>query len=403
MPAPPSQVQWYLARDGQQYGPLSEAELNKFVELGYSLPTDLLWREGFPDWRPAMVVFPQHRPAHPPQPAPSPSPALAAAQDAKARRIGQQQSRARTASAPPQHAGEDHLELRPDRRPRRGAFRKVVLTLLFFAALGAAAWFAYEHRAELMRLVRSMPTSITTAIPVGTFEAGDRKILETSPLKGFSGTPETVDAGLQTTALWRVIKRDFPDWYAERLKEAVAFANENKDETQIGLYVARALVNLRRQQIDRALSASAPRLKEMAAKFLHSVSQLQKDSAAACYALIAQGEASPAIVSLLLGSAHTAHLQAQMTSVFEGIAEGRKTPRVYPAVKREDFDLLASELKRRGWTQADWQLFTSNLPRAEPEKACQLMHDWFSAQLALTDSDAQLRLLVETLRVTFAG
>jgi hypothetical protein len=89
--------------------------------------------------------------------------------------------------------------------------------------------------------------------------------------------------------------------------------------------------------------------------------------------------------------------------VFEGIADGRKTPRVYPSVKREDFDLLAAELKRMGWTQTDWQTFTTSLSSAAPDKACQLVHDWFSAQLGLKDGDAQLRLLVETLRVTLSG
>src|SRR5215468_4613473 len=58
MPAPSSQHQWYLAREGQQYGPLSDPELAKFVELGHLQPTDLLWREGFSDWRPALAVFP---------------------------------------------------------------------------------------------------------------------------------------------------------------------------------------------------------------------------------------------------------------------------------------------------------------------------------------------------------
>src|SRR5215470_15893265 len=76
MSAQASQTQWYLARDGQQFGPLSDSELAKFIELGHMQPTDLLWREGFPDWRPAMVVFPQ-RP-HVAQAAPrSPQPAPA--------------------------------------------------------------------------------------------------------------------------------------------------------------------------------------------------------------------------------------------------------------------------------------------------------------------------------------
>src|SRR5262249_19333315 len=62
MPAPSSQNQWYLARDGQQYGPLTDPELAKFVELGHLQPTDLLWREGFAEWRPALAVFPPQGP-----------------------------------------------------------------------------------------------------------------------------------------------------------------------------------------------------------------------------------------------------------------------------------------------------------------------------------------------------
>jgi hypothetical protein len=30
----PEPVEWYLARDGQQYGPLSDAEMTKFRKLG---------------------------------------------------------------------------------------------------------------------------------------------------------------------------------------------------------------------------------------------------------------------------------------------------------------------------------------------------------------------------------
>jgi hypothetical protein len=53
------QIEWYLARGGQQYGPLSESEMRKFIELGHLRPTDLVWSQGFKDWQPAKVVFPQ--------------------------------------------------------------------------------------------------------------------------------------------------------------------------------------------------------------------------------------------------------------------------------------------------------------------------------------------------------
>lgn len=69
-------IEWYLARDGQQHGPLSAAELDKFIELGHLKPTDLLWRAGFDDWRSATEVFPPLPPQAPPPPMPAaPAPA----------------------------------------------------------------------------------------------------------------------------------------------------------------------------------------------------------------------------------------------------------------------------------------------------------------------------------------
>jgi hypothetical protein len=43
------------------------------------------------------------------------------------------------------------------------------------------------------------------------------------------------------------------------------------------------------------------------------------------------------------------------------------------------------------------------LARANPAKVCQLVHDWFAAQLGLKDADMQLRLLVDSLKPVVAG
>ncbi len=50
-------IHWFIARDGRQHGPVSDMEMRKLVELGHLRHTDLLWRQGFPDWRPAPTVF----------------------------------------------------------------------------------------------------------------------------------------------------------------------------------------------------------------------------------------------------------------------------------------------------------------------------------------------------------
>ena len=54
-------LQWYIARDQQEYGPVSDAELEELIELGHLQPTDFLWREGFPNWCSTLVLFPTRK------------------------------------------------------------------------------------------------------------------------------------------------------------------------------------------------------------------------------------------------------------------------------------------------------------------------------------------------------
>ena len=62
MTAQQPDIQWYIARDGEQHGPLSDVEMRTFVAQGHLKPTDLIWRPGFADWRPAPAVFPFQAP-----------------------------------------------------------------------------------------------------------------------------------------------------------------------------------------------------------------------------------------------------------------------------------------------------------------------------------------------------
>lgn len=385
-----SQTQWYLAREGQQYGPLTEAEMARFIELGHLQPTDLLWREGFPDWRPALVVFPARKPG-----------VAGSALPRGANRVGTAIEPRRNRSFEVQVRDHDPAfeEARPAPEKRGGAFKRVVRLLLLLALIGGGGSFAYTYRAQLM----DYATAVTSTEP--RIEPPSQQSLEVPPLKGLANPPGGLDAALQATALWRVLKREFPDWYGERLKEIAALAAQNKDDAAIAQQVARELVAFRRQQVNFALAASLPRLKLVASTFYDNLVQLRKESNEVCFDFISQGEASPSIVALLQGSKHTMHLQAQLTAVFEAIAEGRKTTRVYPQPRKIDYDWLAGELGKRGWSQTDMRLFSDEraLASAGPEKVCQLVHDWFAAQLAIKDSDMQLRLLVDSLKPVVAG
>ena len=384
MSGPAPQPQWYLARDGKQHGPISEAELTAFIEQGHLQPTDLLWRDGFPEWRPAMVVFPPR--------------------GAGAPRGGPTRQRPAASTLHPARQPYDPTE-RPQatyrdepiadrRRPGR-----VIAVLLLVAALVGGGWFAYAYSSRLSELFNSLTASS------GVVSIADRKSLEASPLVGFrGGTAATIDTNLQATALWRVIKREFPDWYTQRVGEAAVLAGNKKDDAAIGLHMATKLRELRRQQVANAISATLPRLTAVAQAFHESLVQLGKHSVEACHAFISQGEASPAIVALLQGTEHTVHLQAQLTAMFEAIAEGRKQAGVYPHPNQSNFNVLVAGLRKLGWTEKDIELFSDDRAFADapPQTKCRMVQDWFSAQLALGDAEARERLLVHSVRLAFA-
>ncbi|MGD2024908.1 MAG: DUF4339 domain-containing protein [Methyloceanibacter sp.] len=50
-------ARWYLSRDGEQHGPLSDRELSLFAEGGNFQPGDLLWTEGLDEWKSADAIF----------------------------------------------------------------------------------------------------------------------------------------------------------------------------------------------------------------------------------------------------------------------------------------------------------------------------------------------------------
>jgi hypothetical protein len=442
-------IEWYLARDGQQFGPLNDVELKKFIELGHMRPNDLLWRHGFPDWRPASSVFPPGRPAAPtsnPTAPPRTGPAdgqRAAAQakpEAERTTTGPAQMAAKpgvrgAAAAQPATGGprgqsapshQRRMDARPaDQRTARPAaaraqrrsYGTLVVFLLMLVVLAGAA-LALHKTGRLSALladfglsdVSDAGNSQSGAKPATTGTAANASPAakvnsNQSVLLAVGASAQEVDANFQKSALWRLLKTEFPDWYAEQIRETARLGGEQKDEKAIAKYLADAMVALRRKHVGEALSASPPRLRVVASTFLSNLGRLSAHSIDACYSFISQGETNPAVVELMRSSEHSANLQGQVVAVFEAIAEGRKAPRAQTPPRREDYDALAAQLAQRGWSPADLQLFSDAraLSRATPQKVCQMVQDWFAAQLAVKDEDVQLRLLVEALKPVVAG
>lgn len=328
--------------------------------------------------------------------APSAPIADARSQDAArpAPRLGPQPSpRRRQAAAPV--AGPDFEDDEVDER-RGGVLRWLAWTgiiVFFIATLSAAGLYAYPHRDDIATFVKNLlPASLMGPPPK-------------SPLVGFAPTVEETDAALQGAPLWRTLKREFPEWYEERIKEAAALARAQKPEAQIGEAMMAQVMLLRRKHAGDALSATSLKLRGIAASFAENLVRLRDNSVEACHGFITAGETHPAYLKVLRDPAQTGSLQVLLAGIFEAVAEGRKVPRVYPQPKQVDFNTVVELLQKRGWSNADMRLFSdyTNFSKTEPEKMCKMVIDWFQAQLEIKDSESQMRLLSDALKPVIAG
>lgn len=488
-------IQWFIARDGKQHGPVSDVELQKLVELSHLKATDLLWRQGFADWRAATSVFPALAGPGAQPAATAPAPAAAApspqsatsspsAPSAETRAQLQQPAGgsglgAMTAAAGPKPAPSDPArqsgggEMRPDQitpartvggpagrpagpalsaagpgpgaphpradvrshpgemaaRPHRPAYeaprargRKAALVgagLLAMTATGA--WIASQYQNDIFSYVQMDDTDsgepgtvkadmLTSGEPPRREPGPKQASLETEvttpgPSQPLAASPEDIDRKLQGRTMWVAVKQEFPEWYQTRVSEVARLATEHKDQSEITRYLVGELVTLRRDNARFALAASTPRHKELAAAFLANLKQLALESGDVCYDFISKGEASATIVSRMDDPAKSAEIEAQMVAVVSAIAEGKKQPAEHAQPIKTDYDVLAGELGRLGWTQADMQLFANpkELAQAPRARVCSMLQDWFTAHLAIQDPSTQARLLFETLKPVISG
>lgn len=467
----PPEIQWYIARDGKQYGPLSDAEMGLFMRGGHLKPADLVWRPGFSDWLPAVVAFPtlgqaatqlpHPGSAKPPPPASSPpaeqasrsgatpasdhnassqpsgagggytqqSPTARGNGPAASGQPGLQpqpavqhgathSSQPKTQSPNTQGKGQtgDPSSVRPsggrsivsveqgypqddaqsDGRGRHSLGRMAAIAAALLVVAGGG-WLTYANREAVKKVVSSF---------VAGGSGSARNVDASIPAFVAEGaTADAIDARFQKTPLWSVVKRGFPEWYGEQLLATTKLKADNKPDATITKHLLEALVALRRKHANDALAASTPKLVSIASAFLGNLKKISAQNTATCYSFISQGETSPAIIDLLQQPGAETGLQAQVTAVFEAIADGRKSPVKHASPEKADYDALAEQLTKIGWSQADLQLFADPraLARTSHERVCKMVQDWFGAHIAVKDSGAQERLLIETLRPVVAG
>jgi hypothetical protein len=500
-------IHWFIAREGRQHGPVSDMEMRKLVELGHLRHTDLLWRQGFPDWRPAPTVF-----AGNPAPAPAPvathyseprtyqngaSPSVmprfeqtsgrgaqgnaaemaAAVAQAHGSFISQRNgggasgdARANPQFVPmqaPQKLNEPRLEAQSASSyrevsattefsppPKKGAAGAVMAIAVVMALLGGGWYVIKKHGGKISEIVASRmaakdpasptetpaetqalapaeaPATAVTEKPAATSaETPPTATVSTATITGAApaetaapNTPATavpvattppptpeqlaaVGSELEKTPYWKLISTEFPDWYRERVASAAAMNAGGKSQAEVSKFLVQSLVELRRSQADAALGASTETLKSLAVAFKASVTQLSKIGTPTCMAFIMSGESHDSVVSVISDPAKNTELNAHLLAVFTAVSEGRKGATAHADPADGDYKLLVQELVKKGWTQAELELFADpkGASRTTPERYCQMMQDFFAAHLTITDPNVQDRLLHRTLKLVVAG
>ena len=377
-PGPAPAIVWYVGRDGQQFGPVSDLEFRRAFEAGQLKGSDLVWREGFAEWQPVSTLPPIAAPTPLAQPAPQ-APANLAAQVSR-----------QTAGNPKDVKPKRVKRPRPASRVGVGGILKALFLLIMLALAGIYVWFS----PDLLRMA-------TALVP----KFGGDRIVTTAPIGGFAKTADATDAAMQQSRLWQVLKSYHGEWYAARVQEATEAARIGKSDTEIANQMMQAVVKLRRQYAGDAMSAPLPRMKSIASLFVSNLVRLRGQSIDACYQFTSTGESAAPVVTLLQAPDYTSAIQAQIVATFEAINEGRRTPRIYPTPKETDYVALVDVLRKKGWNDPELRLFSDSkaLAQAAPETVCRLITEWFESQLDLTDPDVQMRLLVDSLRPVVAG
>ena len=216
---------------------LTTAVVTQLLSSDRLRAADLVWRLGFPDWRPASTVFSiapqdfrlpqntsrQQEPAT--QSAQSTASWAAPSEPARTERSSSSRSapssRSEARVSEPQKPASDEpqrwsepapISSDEPSRPTRSR-RPLAVAASLLAIAGAGAWFAFGNGAAM--LGSSPATEKAAANSVQTATA--RTTFETAAIAAADATAE-LDSRFQKRALWSAVKREFPEWYDVRLK-----------------------------------------------------------------------------------------------------------------------------------------------------------------------------------------
>ncbi len=193
MTAQANDIQWYIARDGKQHGPLTDIEMRTFVAHNYLRISDLIWRPGMPEWQSAPNVFPTAFEAlgqEPKQIAASPS---APAAQPQAMSYGQ-------AKAQHDQRGIDYESDAAPRPDRSNLIKRLALAGVAIMVIGGGAFAFTNYRGAIMGMVGGSNGTTADNAPVVAAPSDPSSTATTAAASADQSAPPAATDAAQTAS-----------------------------------------------------------------------------------------------------------------------------------------------------------------------------------------------------------
>jgi hypothetical protein len=156
-------MEYFLHRDGQQWGPYDEATLRSMLAAQQVLPTDLIWNEQMPDWATVEAVFPTSTPVPASIPAPTPIPTPVA--------VAMPMAAAGKATATPTEKPTVKAKSDKNESGKKSSLPKIAaITVAGLVVIGVALWFFVFHSTETNLSALEIDDATATVYQKGSSE-----------------------------------------------------------------------------------------------------------------------------------------------------------------------------------------------------------------------------------------
>ena len=304
--------------------------------------------------------------------------------------------------------------------------------LLIVGLFGAGGWLAYANQDTIAKIigdlteeqVASTETSVVAAPDKPARTAVEQKVsnaaqsVSSARKLGAESTaapkaqPQPKAATVQNARLdflnskmWQTFEREYPDWARKHETSASQLRNEGKSSDEVLAYLVGSVVQWRRANADKVLTAPPDNLRSLAKTFVANLRLLVQKDVQACYGFISKGELSPQVLPLFKDKQVAPVLGTQTEAIIAAAQSAGSAQTTYLSPSPPDFNKLARLLIKRGWTEADLKMFSdpTALSSAPADKVCKLVTEWFDTQLQMPAGEQQMRLLATSLQPVVRG